>query len=283
MAVTTVAARLGISAFQEVRPVELRANYSLQDVEAVIRATYRQVFGNDYIMESERLISAESLLKDGNINVREFVRTAAKSELYRTKFFYDNSQVRAIELNFKHLLGRAPYSEAELAQHLDLYIEKGFDAEIDSYIDSTEYTESFGDNIVPYYRDFVTTGVSQQTVGFNRLFRLYRGYANSDRAQVEGITPRLTRDLGRNTVTSIVPPSGSSDAWSYKASQDVAPSVRLGAEGRVFRIEASKLYGQGYPKTRRSSTAYLVSYDQLSAKIQQIQRAGGKIASITAL
>jgi phycocyanin-associated rod linker protein len=137
--------------------------------------------------------------------------------------------------------------------------------------------ENFGENIVPYYRGF-ETGRGSQTVGFNRMFRLYRGYANSDRTQLEGGNTRLTRELGTNTISAIVPPSGGSGAFSYRNSSDAVPSVRLGIgadeKGRVFRIEASGIYGQGYPKTRRSAAAYL---------IQRIQRAGGKIASITAI
>jgi phycocyanin-associated rod linker protein len=286
MAVTTAANRLGIRAFQETQKVELRPNYSLDDLQAVIRATYRQILGNDYIMQSERLIFAESLLKEGNLTVREFVRQIAKSDLYKNKFFLANPQIRFIELNYKHLLGRAPYNESEIAFHNDIYSSEGYNAEIDSYIDSVEYMESFGENIVPYYRGF-ETGRGSQTVGFNRMFRLYRGYANSDRTQLEGNNARLTRELGANSVSAIVPPSGGSDAYSYRNSSDAVPSVRLGVaaseKGKVFRIEATALYGQGYPKTRRSATAYLVPYEQLSAKIQQIQRAGGKIASITAI
>lgn len=286
MAVTTVANRLGIRAFQEAQRVELRPNYTLEDLQAVIRATYRQILGNDYIMQSERLIYAESLLKEGNLSVREFVRQVAKSDLYKNKFFFKNPQIRFIELNYKHILGRAPYNETEISFHNDIYSSQGYDAEIDSYIDSVEYIENFGENIVPFYRGF-ETGRGSQTVGFNRMFRLYRGYANSDRAQLEGSNARLTRELGTNSASAIVPPSGGSDAYSYRNSSDAVPSVRLGVaateKGKVFRIEATALYGQGYPKTRRSATAYLVPYEQLSAKIQQIQRAGGKIASITAI
>ncbi len=286
MAVTTVANRLGIRAFQESPKVELRPNYTLDDLQAVIRATYRQVLGNDYIMESDRLIFAESLLKEGNLSVREFVRQIAKSDLYKNKFFLANPQIRFIELNYKHLLGRAPYNEAEIAFHNDIYASEGYNADIDSYIDSVEYMESFGENIVPNYRGFDVYRGSQ-TAGFNRMFRLYRGYANSDRTQLEGNNARLTRELGTNSTSAIVPPSGGSDGFSYRNSSDSVPSVRLGVgateKGKVFRIEATALYGQGYPKTRRSSTAYLVPYEQLSARIQQIHRAGGKIASITAI
>jgi phycocyanin-associated rod linker protein len=141
--------RLGISAFDEAKPVELRPNWTDDDVNAVIWAAYRQVLGNEHIMQSERLTSAESLLRQGQITVRDFVRALAHSELYRTKFFYPNFQVRFIELNYKHLLGRAPYDEAEIAYHVDLYSTEGYEAEINSYIDSPEYQQRFGENVVP--------------------------------------------------------------------------------------------------------------------------------------
>jgi phycocyanin-associated rod linker protein len=284
MAITTAASRLGTEPFSDARRVELRPNASKDEAELVIRAAYRQVLGNDYLMASERLVSAESLLRDGNLSVREFVRSIAKSELYKNKFFYNSFQTRLIELNYKHLLGRAPYDEAEVVYHLDLYQNKGYDAEIDSYIDSPEYQNNFGDNIVPYYRGFeIQPG--QKTVGFTRMFRLYRGYANSDRTQVEGTKSRLAQDLASNKSSSIVGPSGSNDNWNYRASSDVAPKKNLGnAVGigdRVYRIEVTAIRGSGYPSVRRSSTAFIVPYERLSDKIQQIHKQGGKIVSIT--
>ncbi|KYC36681.1 photosystem I reaction center subunit XII [Scytonema hofmannii PCC 7110] len=283
MAITAAASRLGTEAFNDSPRIELRPNASKDNVEAVIRAVYRQVLGNDYLMASERLKSAESLLRDGNLTVREFVRSVAKSELYKKKFFYNSFQTRLIELNYKHLLGRAPYDESEVVYHLDLYQNQGYDAEIDSYIDSVEYQTNFGDNIVPYYRGFATQP-GQKTVGFNRMFRLYRGYANSDRAQVEGTTSRLARDLATNSASSIVGPSGSNENWNYRASSDVAPRKNLGnavGQGdRVYRIEVAGLLSPGYPKVRRSSTAIFVPYERLSEKLQQLQRQGGKIVSI---
>ncbi|MEA5512816.1 phycobilisome linker polypeptide [Nodularia sp. UHCC 0506] len=284
MAITTAASRLGTEPFSDARRVELRPNASKDEAELVIRAAYRQVLGNDYLMASERLVSAESLLRDGNLSVREFVRSIAKSELYKNKFFYNSFQTRLIELNYKHLLGRAPYDESEVVYHLDLYQNKGYDAEIDSYIDSPEYQNNFGDNIVPYYRGF-DNQLGQKTVGFTRMFRLYRGYANSDRTQVEGTKSRLAQDLASNKSSSIVGPSGSNDNWNFRASADVAPKKNLGnAVGvgdRVYRIEVTAIRGSGYPSVRRSSTAFIVPYERLSDKIQQIHKQGGKIVSIT--
>jgi phycocyanin-associated rod linker protein len=114
MTSSMAASQLGFEPFAGNSPVELRSHRSEDDVRAVIWAAYRQVFGNDHIMENERLTSAESLLRRGDITVRDFVRALAQSELYKQKFFYSTPQVRFIELNFKHLLGRAPANEAEI-------------------------------------------------------------------------------------------------------------------------------------------------------------------------
>lgn len=287
MAITTAASRLGVSAFSDTNNIELRPNWRKEEAEVVIRAVYRQLLGNDYLMKSERLTSAESLLCDGNITVREFVRCVAKSELYKSKFFYNSFQTRAIELNYKHLLGRAPYDESEVVYHLDLYQNEGYDADIDSYIDSVEYQESFGENIVPYYRGFLTQR-GQKTVGFTRMFRLYRGYANSDRAQVEGKDSRLAVELGSNTASAVVGPSGGNDGWSYRPSEkgvtrnsSFGSSAIVPESGRTYRVEVSAILTRRYPKVRRSSRAFIIPYEQLSTFLQQIQREGGKVASIT--
>jgi phycocyanin-associated rod linker protein len=285
--ITAQASRLGTSAYSNASKLELRQNWTKEDAQVVINAVYRQLLGNDYVMKSERLVGAESLLCDGSLTVREFVRAVAKSELYKTKFFYSSFQTRLIELNYKHLLGRAPYDESEVSHHLDLYQSEGYDADIDSYIDSLEYQENFGEDIVPYYRGFVFEP-GNRTVGFTRMFRLYRGYANSDRAQLEGNSSRLAVELGSNTVTAIVGPSGGNEGWAYRpSSQNVTPSTGLGGaaaygkEGRLFRVEVAGLSVGGYPSVRRSSRAFIVPAEALSSQMQRLQRLGGKIASVT--
>jgi phycocyanin-associated rod linker protein len=238
-------------------------------------------------MESERLKGAESLLSNGSISVREFVRSVGKSELYKQKFFYGNFQTRVIELNIKHFLGRAPYDESEVIYHLDLYQNKGHDADIDSYIDSVEYLENFGENIVPYYRGF-DTQTGQKTVGFTRIFRLYRGYANSDRSQIAGNASRLAADLAQNAPSAIVGPSGANSGWAYSPSKSGnTPSKALGGNvaygdvGKLYRIEISAISKPGYPSVRRSNRAVIVPYEQLNNTLTQINKSGGKVASIT--
>lgn len=290
MPITAAASRLGTSAFSDAAPVELRPQATREEVEAVIRAVYRQVLGNDYLMASERLVGAESLLRDRKITVQEFVRQVAKSELYKKKFFYTSFQTRVIELNTKHLLGRAPYDESEVIYHLDLYETKGYDADIDSYIDSPEYQQYFGENIVPYYRDLVTNGAGQRTVGFTRLFQLYRGYANSDRSQLPGTSSRLAQDLARNKASAVLSPSsGSSSGFAYvpslkgEASYSAFGGSEAYGSGRLFRIEVAGIAGPGYPRVRRVNKSVILPYEELSNHMQRVQRQGGRIASITPL
>lgn len=285
MPITAQASRLGTSAFSDAAPVELRPNASQDDVQAVIRAVYRQLLGNDYLMASERLVIPESLLRDGKITVKEFVRQVAQSELYKTKFFYNNFHSRVTELNYKHLLGRAPYDQSEISFHLDLYETKGYQVDIDSYIDSPEYQAAFGENIVPYYRDLVTTGVGQRTVGFTRLFSLYRGYATSSRGQFQGNYPKLVTEVARGTASAVVAPGAT---YTRPSLNGVPVNSAFGGSkafgsGRLYRVEVAGIAGPGYPKVRRSNKAVIIPYEELSNHMQRVQRQGGKIASITPL
>ncbi|MGB7058270.1 MAG: phycobilisome rod-core linker polypeptide, partial [Geitlerinemataceae cyanobacterium] len=132
--------------------LELWPSGSAEEVQCVIRAVYKQVLGNPHVMDSERLVSAESQLCDRSMSVREFVRAVGKSEFYRSRYFEKCAPYRFVELNFMHFLGRPPQSQAEVSEHIVRCIEEGYDAEIDSYIDSSEYQSVFGENVVPYNR-----------------------------------------------------------------------------------------------------------------------------------
>jgi phycocyanin-associated rod linker protein len=268
MAALGEASRLGIRAFADTPKVELRSVKTEDDIQAVIWAAYRQVLGNDHLMQSERLTSAESLLRQGQITVRDFVRAIAQSELYRVKFFYPNYQIRFIELNFKHLLGRAPYDEAEIAHHVDLYSSQGYEADIDSYIDSVEYEQSFGDSVVPYYRGFQTTN-GQKTVGFPRMFQLYRGYANSDRAQ-RNSKGALTWDVARNLASPVL-----------AATSGSLTGTATGGRSNTYRIRFLQAASPNASVVRRSTSEVVVPYEQLSNKLQQLNRKGCKVINVT--
>ncbi len=193
------------NAFADIKPVEfILGASSVEDLDSIIANAYRQVFGNAYLMESERLPIAESQLRKGNISVREFVRQLATSDRYRSLFFDKFTNLRAIELNFKHLLGRAPESYQEISEHIQIIAAGGFTAEINSYLDSDEYQTAFGENIVPYYRGYVSQ-VGNNLIGYTNSYKLLRGASTSDKASLGGAAPRLQSNLIRNSASQITP------------------------------------------------------------------------------
>ena len=259
----TASATLGLDAF-EVEPLELRPNATEEDVQAVIRAVYRQVLGNQYVMDSDRLSSAESQLRNGEITVRGFVRKVAQSSLYQSLFFNGAYQYRFIELNYKHLLGRAPQAQAEISYHVQLYSEQGYEAEIDSYIDSNEYSRNFGEWTVPYPCG-IRSQVGLKNDAFNRIFSLLRGPATND----SDSRPRLIASIGAGLPTPIQPPA-------------VGNGANYGNTGKRYSFTYST--SQGPARLNRfSKQEQVVSYEQMSSFVQKIHKQGGKILSVTEL
>ncbi|WP_293144049.1 MULTISPECIES: phycobilisome linker polypeptide [unclassified Microcoleus] len=279
------ASRLGVSLFDETPPIERVTGNSNEDLETIIQAVYRQVLGNAYVMESERLTVCESQFKRDELTVREFVRRVAKSDLYRSRFFDSCARYRAIELNFRHLLGRPPLDLEEMRSKSTILDTKGFEAEIDSYLDSDEYQNTFGDDIVPYIRGYKTEAC-QSMVQFTHTFELVRGASSSSlKGNLAGKSPRLNSLVIQGTPTAVISPASSGSTFRNPSG---SARTRHGAgsdeNGKVYRIEVT-----GYranvvnriSKFRRSNQVYLVSFNELSETYQRIHKQGGTIASIT--
>lgn len=279
------ASRLGVSLFDETPPLEWVPSLSAQEAESLIQALYRQVLGNAYVMESERLSVLESQLKQGLLSVREFVRALAKSDLYRSRFFTNCPRYRATELNFRHLLGRAPLDLEEMRAHSTILDTQGYEADIDSYIDSDEYQSTFGENIVPYIRGYKSEAC-QSLVQFTHLFQLVRGAASSSlKGDLAGKGVKLNGLVIQSTPTPVVSPASS--GATFRNPPSVSRSrLGVGASegGKVYRIEVTGYRGKtvnAISKFRRSNQVFLVPFDRLSQEYQRIHQQGGVIASIT--
>lgn len=240
--------------------LELWPNRGSEDIQAVIRAVYKQVLGNPHVMDSERLTTAESHLAEGSLSVREFVRAVGKSEFYRSRYFEQCAPYRFTELNFMHFLGRPPQSQAEISAHIVRCVAEGYDAEIDSYIDSEEYQAAFGENQVPYNRGAKTeSGFSQAT--YNRMSALDRGPAQVSSSVTSS---QLISDVVLNQTS--------------KRQASSATVTGSGTEKR-FKILVS---GSKFDSPRRmSTTEYIVAASKMTPQIQRINRTSGKIVSIT--
>ena len=283
------ASELGVGLYEDTAPFEYVPGRSEEEVESIIRAVYRQILGNAYIMESERATVPESQFRLGQLSVREFVREIGKSDAYISRFFETCPRYRFIELNFKHFLGRAPNGYDEMKAHSAILDEGGWEAEIDSYLDSDEYQAAYGENFVPFYRGYKSRP-GQTMVEFTHMFALARGASSSDfKGSLAGKTPLLNKNVIQGTPISVVPPSGGAagDGWSFSEppiSARTRQGVGAGANGKVYRIEVTGYASRAVnrvSKFRRSNKVYLVPYEQLSQEYQRIHKQGGKIASIT--
>ncbi len=276
------ASRLGVSLFDETAPVEWVPGMSDSDAEVVINAVYRQVLGNAYVMESERAAVPESQFKRGELSVREFVRAVAKSDMYRSRFLEKAPHYRVTELNFRHLLGRAPSSFEEMKAHSAVIDAEGFEADIDSYLDSDEYQNTFGENIVPYLRGWKTESYSHM-VSFTHFFQLVRGASTSSfKSDLAGKTPKLNSLVINAVATPVTQPGSTFRPTSLSSNTRLGTGASEG--GKVYRIEVSNYRAKAVNRVsqfRRSNQVYMVSFDKLSQEYKRIHKQGGTIVSIT--
>lgn len=284
------ASLLGIERFESTPPQQKYQASNNEERENLLSAAYRQVLGNAYVMDSERQVVAESQFKLGRISMREFVRTVAKSDLYRSRFFDSCNRYRYIELTFKHLLGRSPDSFAEMREHANRLDRQGYDADIDSFIDSNEYQQRFGEDTVPYLHGW-KSGPGKSMREFTWMFQLIRGASSSDlKGDLSGINSKLGRAAYLNQPLPVVAPSGmNSQGFAFRpTTRPTEPRSRLGVgasdEGKVFRVEVTGYNAPGVARVsryRKSNQVFYVPFAKLSQQFQRIHKERGKIASIT--
>jgi phycoerythrin-associated linker protein len=286
------ASLLGVERFSEESeaPLELLPGDEDAKKEQIIRTVYKQVLGNAYVMESERQLVPESQFKLGEISVREFVRRIAKSDLYRSRLFETCARYRYIELAFRHLMGRAPIDFQEMRDHSERLDAKGYDADIDSFLDCDDYQNAFGEWIVPYQRGWKTESCTTLQE-FTWSFQLLRGNSSSSlKGDLAGISSKLGGAAYQNRPLAVVPPSSSeTSGWSFRPSRNLqdAPTrlgVGAGEEGMTYRVEVTGYSANNVRRISRyvrSNRVYYVPFNKLSEQFIRIHREGGKIASIT--
>ena len=157
----------------------MKPGLSTLEKQAVIKAAYRQIFERDIKRAYGQSVSyLESQVKNGDISMKEFVRRICKSELYRKQFFEPFINSRALELAFRHILGRGPSSREEVQDYFSIVSEKGLSGLVDALVDSQEYSDYFGEETVPYIRGFGQEaqecrnwGMQQDLLNYSAPFR----------------------------------------------------------------------------------------------------------------
>jgi phycobilisome core-membrane linker protein len=130
-------------------------------------------------------------VKGGLISAKEFIRRLGKSRQYRQDFYEPFTISRVIELAVGHFLGRGLYSIEEFQTYFDVISRGGLAALIDALVDSAEYSDYFGEQMIPYRRGlgqeaqecrnwgaqlelFKFSAVAQKIPQFITLFGSYR-------------------------------------------------------------------------------------------------------------
>lgn len=279
-----------------------------EDKDLICYSVWKQVFGNAYVMESERAdaYEAESMFRAGQIPLRDFVRAVALSATYRRRFFECCGPYRAVELNFKHLLGRGPNSQEEISEHVQRIANEGFEAEINSYIDSDEYDDAFGDDLVPYRRFKGTYPTIEE---FNRMCAIYSFPGTTDksltrRARSLGIeNPNRVLSLDGAGVPSRLAPiiamGKHSSFVSIKKGIPSRPDLESGQSSRSTGFDTTVINEEAQPRKRiqiaPGSYMYLTSDEEQEFKVgtsvkdkvnslaeEEIKEAKAKIAELQA-
>jgi phycoerythrin-associated linker protein len=187
-------------------------------------------------------------------------------------------------------MGRAPIDFQEMRDHSERLDAKGYDADIDSFLDCEDYQNAFGEWIVPYQRGWKTESCTTLQE-FTWSFQLLRGNSSSSlKGDLAGISSKLGGAAYQNRPLAVVPPSSSeTSGWSFRPSRNLqdAPTrlgVGAGEEGMTYRVEVTGYSANNVRRISRyvrSNRIYYVPFNKLSEQFIRIHREGGKIASIT--
>jgi phycobilisome rod-core linker protein len=123
-----------------------------KDIDSIIWAAYRQIFSEHLILASYKQTALESQLRNRAINLRDFIRGLGKSDVYRSEVADTNSNYRLVDITLKRFLGRAAYNKDEEITWSIVIATKGLHGFIDALVESDEYLDNFGDDIVPFQR-----------------------------------------------------------------------------------------------------------------------------------
>ena len=157
----------------EETPVIYNAEYLLDnsDLDNLIRSAYVQIFNEQQLIKSNRQTFLESQLRARQINVKQFIRGLLLSDSFRRRNYEVNNNYRFVEMCIQRVLGREVYDEQEKLAWSVVIATKGLQAFVDALLDSQEYQDNFGDDIVPYQRRRILAGREVGNLPFARMPR----------------------------------------------------------------------------------------------------------------
>lgn len=148
-----------------------------EDMSFVIEAAYRQIFF--YAFKVDRNSGLESQLRNGQINVREFIRSLCLSDTFNRSFYNLNNNYRVARHLVEKLLGRRVHGRSEEIAWAAVLMTRGVRGMVEDILNSQEYLEAFGFDTVPYQRHrvvgFREVGETPFNITTPRYDAYYRG------------------------------------------------------------------------------------------------------------
>jgi phycobilisome rod-core linker protein len=145
-----------------------------EDQNFVIEAAYRQIFFHAFKVDRDRTL--ESQLRDGQITVRDFIRSLCLSDTFTRSFYNLNSNYQVARHLVQKLLGRPTHGTSEEIAWSAVLMTRGVRGMVDDILNSKEYLDAFGYDSVPYHRNRVVGSREIGETPFNITSPRYQAY-----------------------------------------------------------------------------------------------------------
>jgi len=135
-------------------PVTVSRRSSLEEHQFALTQIYRQVLERQlYTAERQSVAALEKDFLTDKIGVRRFLKQFACTDIYRNQYYDKLSNVKFMEVCFKHFLGRAIADHQEMKVYNEILLKQGCGGFVTAILDSEEYRKAFGCFTVPYPRE----------------------------------------------------------------------------------------------------------------------------------
>lgn len=165
---------LRVGSDEDPKAVSLDKAIDREDQNFVIESAYRQIFFHAFKVDRDRTL--ESQLRNGQITVRDFIRSLCLSETFNRSFYNLNNNYKVARHLVEKLLGRSTYGKAEEIAWSAVIMTRGIKGAVDDILNSQEYLESFGYDTVPYHRNRVVGSRDLGETPFNITSPRYDSY-----------------------------------------------------------------------------------------------------------
>jgi phycobilisome rod-core linker protein len=208
--------------------------FNPSDMGNLIQAAYRQIFFHAFKYDRETVL--ESQLRNRQITVRDFIRGLLLSNTFIDSFYNKNSNYRFVEHCVEKVLGRKVYSEREKIAWSAVLMTKGIKGFVDQLLNSDEYLENFGDNIVPYHRRRILPSRATGEIFFNITSPRYDAY---HRKQL-GFPQSIWQDVVRSFRSYDRQPKTGDPALFVKMAKSINPVAAAPSRTSTFDIDIEK-------------------------------------------